>query len=121
MKKIYSLIALSALFITAEAQNFDWAKREGLWAYDYGYGITTDNTGNVYVAGKYEEVDANFSDTLLPCQGNHDIWVAQYSSTGTLNWIRTAGGTSGDYAWGVACDNSFVYIAGEIEGVNETI
>ena len=116
MKKVYSFIAASALFISLQAQNFDWAKREGQYAYDYGYGITTDNNGNVYVAGKYEEVGANFSGTILPCQGNHDIWVAQYGSDGTLNWIRTSGGFSGDYAWGVACDNSFVYIAGEIEG-----
>ncbi len=121
MKKIYSLIALSTLFITAQAQNFEWAKREGRYAYDYGFGITTDNAGNVYAAGKYEEENANFSGTLLPCQGNHDIWLAQYSSSGNLNWIRTAGGTSGDFALSVACDNSYVYIGGEIEGVNETI
>ncbi len=123
MKKLYVLIAVTTLFINMQAQTFDWAKREGLWAYDYGYGITTDNMGNVYVAGKYEQ-DANFSGTILPCPPpdcNHDIWVAQYSSTGTLNWIRTAGGQSGDYAWDIACDNSFLYVAGEIEGVNETI
>lgn len=121
MKKVYLLLLLNSLFINSQAQNFNWAKREGLWAYDYGYGITTDNTGNVYAVGKYEEINANFSDTLIPCAGNHDIWIAQYSSTGTLNWIRTAGGTSGDYAWGVACDNTYLYTAGEVEGVNETI
>src|SRR3954464_6506462 len=116
MKKVYSIVVFFALAVSLQAQIFDWAKREGKYAYDYGYGITTDNNGNVYAAGKYEEVNADFSGTLVPCQGNHDIWLAQYSSTGTLNWIRTAGGSSGDYAWGVACDNTSVYIAGEIEG-----
>lgn len=122
MQKIYILIIFSIQFIGLHAQNFDWAKREGLWAYDYGYGITTDNNGNVYVAGKYEEINANFSGTLIPCKGNHDTYVAQYSPTGTLNWIKTSGGLSGDYATGVATDGAnSVYIAGEIEGWGETI
>lgn len=107
---------LNLFFIDIQSQNFDWAKREGLWAYDYGYGITTDNTGNVYVAGKYE-LNSNFSNTILPDQGNHDIYIAQYSSTGALNWIKTAGGALGDYAHAIACDGtSSVYMAGEIEG-----
>jgi len=117
MKKIYFLLSFNLLIINLHAQNFSWAQREGLWAYDYGYGITTDNAGNVYVGGKYEEVNANFSGTLIPCQGNHDIYVARYSPTGSLNWIRTAGGILGDYATSIACDgDSFLYVAGEIEG-----
>ena len=116
MKKIYLLIAFAALLINVQAQNFDWAKREGLYAYDYGYGITTDASGNVYTAGKYEE-NAIFSGDTLPNEStNHDIYVAKYSSDGTLNWIRTAGGLLGDYAHGIACDGSDLYVAGEIEG-----
>jgi hypothetical protein len=121
MKKLYLVLLLTLSAINPWAQTFDWAKIEGRYAYDYGYGITTDNAGNVYAAGKYEEVNANFSGTLVPCQGNHDIWVAKYTSSGTLSWIRTAGGVTGDYAWGVACDNTYVYVSGEIEGSNETI
>ncbi len=121
MKKLYVLFAACSSLL-AQAQNFDWAKREGLWAYDYGYGITTDNSGNVYVAGKYEEVNANFSGTLIPCAGNHDSYLAKYTPSGALSWIRTSGGITGDYATGVVTDGSnYVYIAGEIEGQNETI
>src|ERR1035437_1206126 len=103
MKKVYLLIAFGALFINAQAQNFNWAKVEGLYAYDYGYGITTDNSGNVYCAGKYEEVNANFSGILLPCQNNHDFFLAKYSASGAINWVQTGGGTLGDYAHAVAC------------------
>jgi hypothetical protein len=120
MKKLYLFLPLTLLFINLQAQHFDWAKLEGHYAYDYGYGITTDNAGNVYAAGKYEE-NAVFSGVTLPNQGNHDIWVARYTSSGSLSWIRTAGGSSGDYAWGIACDNTYLYVAGEIEGTNETI
>ncbi len=121
MKKIYLSLLSTLLCINLWAQTFEWATIGGHYAYDYGYAITTDNAGNVYVAGKFEENGAVFSGAVLSCYGNHDIWVAKYSATGSLLWIRTAGGTSGDYAWGIACDNNYVYITGEIEGSNETI
>lgn len=98
-----------------DAQTFQWAKRAGLYAFDLGYGVGTDNAGNVYIAGKYE-MNANFGGTYVTCAGNHDIYVAKYSSTGVFKWVRTAGGTSGDYAHAMAVDaagNS--YITGEME------
>ncbi|MGZ3903597.1 MAG: T9SS type A sorting domain-containing protein [Bacteroidia bacterium] len=117
MKKIYYLISACVLVLDLNSQNFTWAKREGLWAYDYGYGIVNDNAGNVYVAGKYEE-NANFSGTILPNQGNnnHDIFLAKYDAAGNLTWVQTGGGGLGDYAHAVTCDGSnYVYVAGEIE------
>jgi hypothetical protein len=120
MKQIFIWMLLNVSFISINAQNFSWAKKGGLWAYDYGYGITNDNYGNVYVAGKYEQ-NAKFSDVVLPCQGNHDIFVAQYSPTGNLNWIKTAGGYTGDYATCIATDGNYLYVGGEIEGTNATI
>jgi len=115
MKKLCIMGLLSLMFGSLTSQTFNWAKREGLWAYDYGYGISTDPNGNVYLAGKFE-MNAKFSGVTLPCQGNHDIYVAKYNSSGGLIWVRSAGGYSGDYAHALASDNSFVYIAGEIEG-----
>ena len=97
-------------------QIFDWGKAEGLWAYDYGYGITTDLYGNVYVTGKYEQ-QALFSGTTLNTRGNHDIFVAKYNSNGNLIWVKTAGGTMGDYGTSISSDGqSYIYVAGEIEG-----
>lgn len=115
MKKIYTFVLLNILLNSMIAQNFEWAKLEGKYAYDYGYGVVTDNVGNVYMTGKYEE-NAIFSGTTLPNQGNHDIFLAQYSPTGNLNWIRTGGGFNGDYAQAIATNKtSNIYIAGEVE------
>jgi hypothetical protein len=122
MKKIYLAVLLNTFFINLNAQNFDWAKREGKYAYDYGYGISTDVSGNVYVAGKYEEDGAFFSGTTVGCQGNHDMWLAKYSSAGNLVWIRTAGGVLGDYAHAMVTDhNNFIYVAGELEGSGDVV
>ncbi|MES2590691.1 MAG: SBBP repeat-containing protein [Bacteroidota bacterium] len=120
MKKTYLFIAFNLLFLGIKAQNFEWAKREGYWAYDYGYGIANDPAGNVYVAGKYE-MNANFSGVTLPDQGNHDIYLAKYSSSGTLDWIKTGGGPLGDYAEALYCDGTSLYVSGEIEGYGTTI
>jgi hypothetical protein len=120
MKKLYFFTLFSSLFISISAQTFDWAKRAGLYEYDYGYGIATDNSGNVYVAGKYE-MNADFSGTTLSNAGNHDIYVAKYGSDGTLGWVTTGGGTLGDYAHSIACDGNSIYIAGEIEGYGNLI
>src|SRR6187402_241044 len=97
MKKLYIIMLASLGFINFNAQTFNWAKREGAGAYDYGNGIDRDASGNIYIAGKYE-FNSRFSGVTLPNQGNHDIYVAKYSPSGSLTWIRTAGGNSGDYA-----------------------
>src|SRR5687768_3050750 len=116
MKKQFLLIAFSLLVISLNAQQFQWAKAEGRFAYDYGYGAGTDNAGNVYIAGKYEEVGAAFSTTTVPNSGNHDGFLVKYAPNGDLIWIRTYGGSDGDYSQAMYTDKSnFVYIAGEIE------
>ncbi len=120
MKKIYFVIVLGICSTIGKSQNFEWAKRAGLWAYDYGLGAGTDNAGNVYIAGKYEQ-NANFSGTVVSCQGNHDIYLAKYTPSGALIWVKTAGGYSGDYAHCLSIDNSFVYVGGEVEGNGQVI
>jgi hypothetical protein len=115
MKKTYLMLWISLFYITgAMAQSFEWAKREGLWAYDYGYGVVTDQAGNIYVSGKYE-MNANFSGTVVSCAGNHDMYVAKYSPSGALIWIKTAGGDAGDYAHNLMIDGNSLYVTGEFE------
>ncbi len=122
MKKVYLFVTFNAMCLGLMSQTFQWAKAEGKYAYDYGYGIATDNQGNLYVAGKYEENGAVFSSTTVPCAGNHDGFLTKYAPNGDLIWIRTMGGTLGDYAQAMHCDKSnYVYISGEMEGYNNLI
>jgi hypothetical protein len=116
MKKIYLVLSVNILACALNAQTFQWAKAEGKYAYDYGYGINTDNSGNLYVAGKYEE-NAVFSNTTVSCAGNHDGFIVKYDPSGNLQWVRTFGGSLGDYCEALSTDKSnFVYVSGEIEG-----
>lgn len=117
MKNVFRIL-VAVFFLgnnSINAQSFQWAHRAGLYAFDLGYGIGTDNAGNVYIAGKYER-NANFSGTIVSCAGNHDIYLAKYSPSGVLQWVRTAGGVSGDYAHAIAVDGAGnSYVTGEIE------
>jgi len=124
MKNVYLLLSLTSC-LAMSAQTFEWAKAEGKDAYDYGYGIGCDNQGNVYVAGKYEEDQADFSGIKVGCQGNHDGFLAKYGPDGTIKWVQTYGGPDGDYNQALYCDKTnYVYVAGEIEAnsaFNQTI
>jgi len=117
MKKFYTFLFTLVFAAGASAQDFEWVRSAGLWAYDYGYGIQTDAQGNVFVAGKFESQNAVFGDTTVPCAGNHDVFVAKYANNGDFLWVRTGGGPGGDYAHAMALDaQGNVYLAGEIEG-----
>ena len=72
-----------------------WVKQLGSSGNNYANinGISTDSTGNVFITGF---TDGTFSgNTSL---GSYDGFVAKYSTTGTLAWVRQFGTTSDDYS-----------------------
>ena len=85
-----------------------WTKQLGTSSKDYAYGVTTDTSGNVYVAGRTEGgLDGNSS------AGDYDLFVVKYNSSGTKQWTKQLGTSSSDYANGVATDSSGnVYVSG---------
>ena len=79
---------------------------------DFAYGVATDISGNVYVAGGTNGgLDGNTS------AGNTDLFVVKYNSSGTKQWTKQFGSSSRDSANGVATDSSGnVYVAGGTYG-----
>ena len=75
---------------------------------DFAYGVATDISGNVYVAGGTEGgLDGNTS------AGNSDLFVVKYNSSGTHQWTNQLGTDRYDEARGVATDSSGnVYVTG---------
>jgi hypothetical protein len=91
-----------------------WQRILGGATYDFGYGIATDSSGNVYVVG----VTSN-SGT-----GAQSLLLAKYNSSGAILWQKTLSGTAADAGYGIAIDSSDnVYAVGEayIEGIGRTI
>jgi hypothetical protein len=90
-----------------------WAKGFGGSSSDYGYGVATDASGNVYLTGNfYSSID--FGGAVLTANGSSsDIFLASLTSAGVHRWSKAFGGSSSDYGYGVATDPSGnVFITG---------
>ena len=87
----------------------------------YGFGIGTDASGNVYVAGDFSSSTLTFSTTSVANNGYNDIFVVKYNTSGVFQWVKTAGDIDDDAAYGLAADAAGnVYITGHI-GYSSTV
>jgi hypothetical protein len=89
-----------------------WTRQLGTASDDYGYGVATDSSGNIYVTGYTEGgLDGN------PNVGSYDIFLIKYDTNGNKLWTRQLGTASDDYGYGVATDSSGnIYVAGTTSG-----
>lgn len=114
--KIYLLLFFFTITNSLHAQSFEWAIKAGSYAFDFGYGVGSDDIGNVYVAGKYEMGKAYFGAQYVSCAGNHDFYLMKYNPAGEFQWVRTGGGLWGDYAHALSVDGAGnSYATGEFE------
>lgn len=81
-----------------------WIKTAGGTSNDAAQGVAVDAAGNIYVTG-YFGGTASFDGTMKTAVGYSDIFVAKYSSAGTLSWVQTASG-DGDTTSGVGFDQT---------------
>ena len=89
-----------------------WSKGMGSSNYDYGYDVAADANGNVYVTGYFSSYMTIDGTTLLS-KGGYDAYVAAFTPSGNLRWAKSIGGSSSDYGYGIAVDNSGnVYVTG---------
>ena len=88
-----------------------WTKQLGTTSSDYGYSVTTDSSGNIYVTGyTYGDLDGNTSS------GGQDIFLVKYNSSGTKQWTKQLGYYS-EQGTGVTTDSSGnVYVTGYTGG-----
>lgn len=72
--------------------NIIWAKTSGGSNHNYGNSVTTDNAGNVYVAGYFSSNTILFDTILLTRHDTTVIWanlfLVKYDSSGNVIWAR---------------------------------
>jgi hypothetical protein len=89
-----------------------WTRQFGTANVDRAFAVTSDASGNVFVAGR--------TDGALTGQANGggDAFVRKYTSTGTEVWTRQIGSSSADNAYAIAADaDGVALIAGDVGGV----
>ena len=88
-----------------------WTRQLGTAGTDLAESVAADNTGNVYITG------FTYGNLAGPNAGLDDIFLAKYSASGTLLWIRQTGTVGEDGAQSVAVDDSGnAYISGYTTG-----
>jgi len=101
--------------------NYLWANGIGSGGLNSGIGksITVDNSGNVYITGRFEstvDFDPDTGIANLTSVGWKDAFFAKYDSNGNYIWakgIGSSGFLTNDEGYGIALDSSGnVYITG---------
>jgi len=97
----------------AQAPDWQWAKNAVGNNSESGNCITTDATGNVFVAGYFYSPTIIFETFTLTNTGNYDFYVVKYDAAGNVLWAKSGGGIYDDVAQGVAADQAGnVYVTG---------
>ncbi|HEY3477130.1 MAG TPA: SBBP repeat-containing protein, partial [Anaerolineales bacterium] len=93
-----------------------WVKGLGGTSSDGGYGITADESGNVYVTGIYVDTvdfDPGGGVSTLTSAGFADVFILKLDSDGNFFWAKSMGGPGSDYSFDVAVDgNGNVFTTG---------
>jgi RHS repeat-associated protein len=81
---------------------------------DGGNGIAVDSSGNIDVVGSTTSTDLPLHNPLISSNtGTNEGFVAQFTTSGALNWGTYLGGSGGASASAVAVDaNNSVYVTG---------
>ena len=90
-----------------------WTRQAAPYANDSALALTTDSSGNIFVAGQsFSEIGSGVTHA-----GGGDGYITKLDTDGTLVWNKQFGGTGDDRATAIVLDGSGnVYVAGENDG-----
>ncbi len=89
--------------------NFIWVKGVGGTSSDGGYGITVDESSNVYLTGLYAgtvDFDPGSGMSNLTSAGFGDVFVLKLDGDGNFVWAKSMGGTGGENGFDIAVNGS---------------
>ena len=103
---------------------FDWAWAGGHLLTDGGIAIAAGSDSDLYIAGEFEialSIETESASAGLRNEGEDDVFVARFDSTGGLVWARAFGGKDDDGPTDIALDAAGnVYIVGAFEAKMDT-
>ena len=117
------LIILSILFLSSpvigQSNTKQWTKKLGTKYNDYGDGVTTDSSGNIYVTGLTRGLDGNTG-----MSGLYDIILMKFDSSGTKQWTKQLVTSNRQYDQGSKSffdSSGNIYVTGRTAGFSSGI
>ncbi len=102
------------------SQNLEWAKSFSGNGHSQGRAVQTDDAGNIYMTGWFEETtdfDPGHGEVLRTAIGCTDIFIAKLTPEGELKWVHTFGSEGHDYGHDLKVDAlGDVYVTGAYVG-----
>ncbi|HYV54141.1 MAG TPA: T9SS type A sorting domain-containing protein [Chitinophagaceae bacterium] len=93
--------------------NVLWAKSAGGSGSEYGYNLTLDLTGNLYLTGMFSSPNLAFDNDTLFCTGNLDAFLVKYDSLGNIIWAKSSTGSENEIGYCILADPlGDVYLSG---------
>ncbi|HEX8517637.1 MAG TPA: SBBP repeat-containing protein [Bacteroidia bacterium] len=112
----------SDIFITKlnASGDLDWAKQIGGGAADISESLARDNSGNVFITGRFQGITDFNPDAAaynLTSAGDTDIFICKLDSLGDFLWAKSIGSNGSDGSNSVAVDqNGNAYTTGFFSG-----
>jgi gliding motility-associated-like protein len=110
----------------SSAGNYSWAYQFGGSGFNQGWSIDVDAlNGAVYIAGTVQGSSLRFTSssgiTPVAAPGNTDAFVAKYSLTGNLVFVKMLAGSSNEEAYDISVSPSSncFYVTGYFDGVTD--
>jgi len=92
-----------------------WAHVGASTVFAWGNAICSKNSG-IYLTGTYKYGFDLGGLHLADTTGLETIFLAKFSHSGTIQWIKTLKSDRDVYSTGISCDNNQVYLTGYLDG-----
>lgn len=92
-----------------------WVKNAGGTSGDGGGGVAVGTSNKIYQTGRFSG-NATFGMITLNLPWSDYIFLAEYDSSGDVNYVKHAGGYYSDEGIDVACSANNVFVCGEFSG-----
>ncbi|MFH0894407.1 MAG: SBBP repeat-containing protein [Bacteroidota bacterium] len=86
--------------------NVIWARQARGSGDDESFGVSIDNTGNVYITGYLQGVVVFENDTIFTSETSISAFIAKYDTSGSFKWVKYSSiyETNGSFGLGITND-----------------